>query len=129
MRLVFNGKEKLRSLRNYGENPMARFHGRDLTATSRSWPTYHRDTGHRIAERSAVLRLQRQIFDNFVKQKTQLHPLRFVTLAFLVPKTLNQRRLWFWGPTQSAGDCIAWYGSADDLVFKCNCCRQPRVRL
>jgi hypothetical protein len=25
MRLVFNGKEKLRSLSNYGENPTARF--------------------------------------------------------------------------------------------------------
>jgi hypothetical protein len=25
MRLVFNGKEKLRSLSNYGENPIARF--------------------------------------------------------------------------------------------------------
>jgi len=25
MRLVFNGKEKLRSLSNYGENPLARY--------------------------------------------------------------------------------------------------------
>jgi hypothetical protein len=25
MRLVFNGKEKLRSLSNYGENPIARY--------------------------------------------------------------------------------------------------------
>ena len=38
MCLVFNGKEKLRSLAKYGENSWLAMHGRDLTVTSRSRP-------------------------------------------------------------------------------------------
>jgi hypothetical protein len=35
--------------------------------------------------------------------------------VFVIRKTLNRRSLWFRAPTQSLGDCIAWYGCADDF--------------
>src|SRR5580692_9537057 len=34
---------------------------------------------------------------------------------FFIRKTFNQRSLWFRAPTRSLGDCIAWYGCADDF--------------
>jgi hypothetical protein len=38
---------------------------------------------------------------------------RFV---FIIRKTLNQRSLWYRAAPQSLGDCIAWYGGADDFA-------------
>ena len=57
----------------------------------------------------------RQSFDNFVNQETQQRPQRSAIVCFVIRKTLNQRSLWFRAPTQSLGDCIAWYGGADDF--------------
>jgi hypothetical protein len=36
-------------------------------------------------------------------------------LVFIIRKTLNQRSLLFDAPRQPLGDCIAWFGCANDL--------------
>ncbi len=111
MRIVFNGKETLRSLSNYSENPIARFSWQrfDGNVEVVTWildtatglrlrfglNVVRRFMPHRNAECSSIRYRSATDLRQFRQPRDAAAQTRFVTVRFTSRKTLNRRSLLF----------------------------------